>query len=272
METCAHHRLKALALTFLRSQGCLAYATEVRCPISKYRIDAVGWCDTAPLDQTGVPRQLARRTRRRRIEPTTIIIECKQSRADFLRDNERTEQLLEYRSRLHAIRRSIEEHRIKTIEPELRLAGTSLFSELDDWNFDASRLRSYRRVLRTLERIDAKLHGETKFLLIARYRLADRLFVAAPRGMVRPAELPPGWGLLECPPEWLSEEEGRDRGDPSQTFGVTIESPINGARPERRIRLLRNIAIAARRLGATQPASDYSGVSTGPLQQINAAS
>ena len=70
------------------------------------------------------------------------------------------------------MRESIQEQRIKVEEPELRLAGSSLFAELDEWDFSASRLPSYRKVLRRLGRVDEQLYGETKFFQIARWQLA----------------------------------------------------------------------------------------------------
>ncbi|MCH8261303.1 MAG: hypothetical protein IIC46_13980, partial [Planctomycetes bacterium] len=97
METFAHRRLKELAVSFLRDGGCLAVATEVRCPISRYRVDAAGYQDSV---RDGAPN----RRRRRRCPPTTIVVECKQSRADFFRDAEQTEALLARRADLQLIR------------------------------------------------------------------------------------------------------------------------------------------------------------------------
>jgi hypothetical protein len=84
METHAHRTLKRMALAFLRSQGCSAVATEVGCPICRYRADAAGYADVDPLEQ-------------RRCEPRVIVIECKQSREDFLRDRRQVDRLLRLR-------------------------------------------------------------------------------------------------------------------------------------------------------------------------------
>lgn len=236
METFGHRQLKQLALGYLRSRGAHAAAIEVGCPIARFRIDAAGYIDPPPRRHSeGTPAA------------RTIIIECKQDRADFLRDNHDFPTLLARRRHLERVRQSIEQHRIPREEPELRRNGTSLFPELDDWDYHASRLPSYHRTLRLLERIDQKVHGETKFHLIARYRLADECYIAAPYGMIRPCELPPGWGLLDCSRQTLE----RDRrtvpdGEASMpVLRVRITAPIQIARPERRLRLLRNIAVAA---------------------------
>ncbi|MHC5024042.1 MAG: hypothetical protein ACYTGG_09030 [Planctomycetota bacterium] len=247
METPAHRRLKRLAIAFVRSRGGLAVAAEVRCPIGRYRLDVAGYQDTDP-EALSHPRRCPART---------IIVECKQSRADFVRHGASTEPLLRRREALHRIRRSIEEHRIKPEEPQLRRSGSALFPELEDWDFHASRLPAYRKVLRTLDRVDQRLHGHTKFHRIATYRLADRLYIAAPRGLVRRCELPVGWGLLECPREWLDGDAHRDRLDEPPMLDESVAAPEQEADPERRVRLLRNIAVAASFAAARQrrPAS-----------------
>ncbi len=225
-------------MAFLRDGGCLAVATEVRCPISRYRVDAAGYQDSVRDWQRG-------RGRRRGCPPTTIVIECKQSRADFFRDSEQTKALLARRADLQLIRQSIEEYRVKLEEPHLRRSGSALFVELEEWDFAASRLPSYRKVLRQLQLVDEKLHGHTKFHLIARYQLADRLFLAAPRGMIRRCELPPGWGLLECPPQWLDQDRAHERQDEPAALQTTVEAPGRRSRDDHRLRLLRNIAVSA---------------------------
>lgn len=241
METAAHLRLKKLALAFLRQQGCLAAMSEVRCPISRFRVDAVGYMDRPPLDQQ--PDSADRRMRP--IEPKTIVIECKQSRSDFLRDSEVANELIALRTQMDRIRRSIEEYRIKREEPQLQQTGTSLFAELEEWDFASSRLPSYRKILRRLRRLDAKLHGETKFFLMARYRLADQLYIAAPQGVIRKCELPAGWGLLECPLHMLQESAESDGADQPPMLRISVEAPFHASRPEYRTRFLRNIAVAA---------------------------
>ncbi len=231
METIAHQRLKRLAAAYLRQLGCQALATEVGCPIARYRVDVAGYVDTSG-------RWVRRAAKRARCKPWTILIECKQSRADFLRDGRELAALLDLRGKLLGICRSLEEKRIKVEEPHLRSSASSLFVELEAWEFSASRLPAYRRVLRNLRRLDQKLYGETKFCMIARYHLADRLYIAAPRGLIRRRELPAGWGLLECPPQCV--ETAVDGG-----LVVAVEAPPLSSRARHRQRLLRNIAVAA---------------------------
>ena len=239
METCAHRTLKSLAIAFLRETGCPAVATEVRCPISRYKVDVAGYADRHPL---------AKRNGSSMAEPCTFVIECKQSRADFLRDNQRMSQLLDLRAKLHRIRCSIEEHRIKQLEPQLRVSGSSLFRELEQWDFSSSRVPGYRNVLNRLKQIDEAIHGQTKFFFIAHYALADQLFVAAPKGLIRRSEIPPGWGLLECAADdWLQSQGQADLLGETPALRIVHESPQRSSKMPRRQRLLRNIAVAASR-------------------------
>lgn len=277
METAAHFQLKRFAIGFLRHHGCQALATEVACPLSRWRVDVAGYLDTRPEDVVRgfAPLSLRERAGVRapriegaspadsdfvdssclsakpqavalvRCEPRTILIECKQSRGDFLRDRTELERLLAERERLHAARVHLEENRIKACEPHLRQSGSALFQELETWDFASSKLNAYRKVLRELRQIEKHLYGQTKFCMIARYRLADRLYLAAPTGMLKPRELPAGWGLLECPRKWLQS--------PPSLFDLVGEPALRVAviAPEQRsprkfqLRLLRNIAVAA---------------------------
>ena len=231
METASHLQLKHLAVGFLRDLGCRAVATEVGCPIARYRLDVAGYLDR---EHDEPDRWRSRTKRPDPMDPRTVMVECKQSRGDFLRDCRERDRLLAERAELDRLRRGIEERRVKVHEPHLRRSGSALFPELEVWDFESSRLRGYRGVVRRIRRVERRLYGETKFFMIARYRLADRLYLAAPRGLIRRGELPAGWGLLE---------QGR-AGEPLR---VTVEAPSMSTRPVHRLRLLRNIAVAASR-------------------------
>jgi hypothetical protein len=261
-ETLDHLALKKLAVAWLWRLGCRVVATEVRCPIGRYRIDVAGWFDR-PIDGllARADREAAslwslgdesRRSPSRGPEGwRTIIIECKQSRADFARDQGEPDELLAERERLEAKRKAFEESKVKRFEPELRQQGSSLFSEMESWDFAKSKLASYRAILRDLERVNHAIYGETKFARFARYRLADRLILFAPAGLVRPKEVPTGWGLVECHRRPLR----RTKADLAQ--GVEPDAPLPlrelvpppalTSHPARRDRLFRTIAMAASR-------------------------
>lgn len=265
-ETLDHQALKQLAVAWLWRLGCRVVATEVQCPISRYRVDVAGWFDR---DISGLFDRAAsgaadagslwwnadgerrRPSRSGMGEATTIIIECKQSRADFFRDGCDPSELLTARERLERRRREIEETKVKRYEPALCREGSSLFSGLDEWEFSKSKLASYRSVLRELQRVDDALYGQTKFARFVRYRLADRLLLFTPAGMVRPRELPERWGLIECHRRPLRRERETMAGgvDPMVELPLReqIKAPALGADPRRRERLFRTIAIAASR-------------------------
>jgi hypothetical protein len=182
----------------------------------------------------------------------TVIIECKQARSDFLIDSRDMDDLLAERDRLLRVRKVLEEQIVKACEPQLRLSGSRLFPDLEEWDFAASRVGSYRAVLNDLRRLDEQMHGQSKFWIMAHYRLADWLYLAAPVGVIRPREIPPGWGLLEM-------DRGAFRG-PDNGSGpglrVRVRAPELQGKPEHRLRLLRNIAVSATRRQLAQ-ASDH---------------
>jgi len=252
VETQAHRRLKVLSLGFALQGGACAAASEVRCPLARHRVDVAGYFDPLSkrvLAQASKASAAGGTTARGRL-PKTMIVECKQSRADFLTDSRDAEDLLAERERLRRVRTVLEEQIVKVCEPHLRQCGSKLFRELEDWDFSASRVGSYRAVLRDLRRIDQRLHGESKFWLLAHYRLADWLYLAAPRGMIRPAELPEGWGLLEADEACLGDDREHACGLGGCRLNIRVPGPERAGKPEHRQRLLRNIAVAGTRLAA----------------------
>ena len=260
-ETLDHQALKRLAVAWLWRLGCRVVATEVQCPIARYRIDVAGWFDREidGLLQRGASgagtlfwsEEGGRRRAAAGKGHATIIIECKQSRADFLRDGDDPSELLATRERLLRRKAEIEETKVKRYEPTLRREGSSLFDGLDEWDFSKSRLASYRTVLRELQRVDEAIYGQTKFARFARYRLADRLILFTPAGMVRPRELPEHWGLVECHRRPLRREKAEMANgvDPLADLPLreAVPSAALSADPRRRERLFRTIAMAASR-------------------------
>lgn len=249
METDRHQRLKECAIQFLTRLGAAVIGREVRCPISRYLVDVASYIDRVAPEADPQVRAASGTLwngdtpadRPRTVPARTVFIECKQSRADFLRDCADQKSLLDERSALLETRERIEREVVQRREPELRRSGTFLFDEMEEWAYEASRSGPYRRVQRRLRNVEKRLYGQTKFSVIARYRLADRLYICAPRGMIRPRELPDGWGLLEVHHRALN-------GLPCATpVAVRTKAPEWRA-PERfRERTLRNIASAATR-------------------------
>ena len=262
MESIEHLELKRLAVAWLARLGCRAIATEVRCPISKYRVDAAGWLDhaegeildagTLARERGGVDATLfttARETGPRSgpRRPRTIVVECKRSRADFIRDDLDAESVKRRLESLRRTRRRFEEDLIPRSEPHLRESGSSLFPDLETWDFEGSRTSAYRRVLRAIERLERRLHGETKFHTMPRYRLADHLYLFTPTGLLRPNEVPPGWGLVECGRVTLRRGAGPLGELDALPLRERVACPSLRSPEPRRQRLLRNIAVAASR-------------------------
>jgi len=281
MESEHHVALKSLAAAFLIREGFPAVATEVRCPGSRYRVDAAGYLDRIPgpttQDGSGAPTlwstiaSTSRARRERRCEPRTIIIECKQSRSDFIRDDRRADELIALRDEARHWKRHLEERRIKVHEPELRESGSALFTELETWNFSSSRLSSYRKLLRRIRRIEDQLYGETKFCLMSRYRVADQLYLLVPRGLIRQREAPDGWGVVEAPharsramplkedapaeihPQPITHDPHAMSPDFTLGLRVLLDAPRLNSPPRFRQLLLRNIAVAATRDSCRTP-------------------
>ena len=269
MESIEHLELKRLAVAWLARLGCRAVATEVRCPIAKYRVDAAGWLDHAAgplldagglegdrarLDSTLFTRDRGGPPRRGPARPRTIVVECKRSRADFIRDDRDADRLKGRLAMLRRTREKFERDLLPGCEPHLRESGSSLFRELETWDFEGSRTGSYRRCLREIERIERRLHGETKFHTMHRHRLADHFYLFTPTGMLKPEEVPTGWGLVECGRPILRRGAGALTELDALPLRERIACPSAEAPDERRRRLLRNIAVAASRAVIEQAA------------------
>ena len=173
-ETENHRQLKRLALAWAQANGFDIAATEVHVPKSGYRADVVA---------------CARGTAGR-----TAIFECKQARADLLKDargeaeaRRRVAELAERRAKLEAL---IGGHR-----PDLR-RGESLFPEFDAWDFSGLEHATHRRVLAELATWQQRLQRGTKFAKLFRWRAADFLYLVSEEGIFAEAEVPAGWGLL----------------------------------------------------------------------------
>lgn len=173
-ETENHLRLKRLAFAWARANGFPLCACEVRVPRSGYRAD---------LAAMG-----------RGAAGATAVFECKQARADLLKDahaeaatRAKLAELMERRRQLEAL---LAAHR-----PDLR-RGESLWPEYDAWDFSTLEHRGYHALLAELATVQGRvLHG-TKFSKLFRYQCADFLYLVVEDNIFAEAEIPAGWGLL----------------------------------------------------------------------------
>ena len=164
----------------------------------------------------------------------------------------------------------IESELIPVHEPHLRNSAGALFEEHASWDFSRSRLLPYRRVLGQLAKIEERMHGQTKFNLIARWRLADELWILAATGVVKSREVPAGWGLAECSPAVLRRGVKHALAMGTLPLRVIVPAPRHASPEYRRARILRNIAIELTRgqfprvaSGSAGEAADGSGSGSG---------
>lgn len=213
-ETQNHSRLKALALVWAQANGFALCGVEVRVPRSGFRAD-VAACGRGPLARTAV-------------------FECKQSRADLLKD---AHAELATRARLAELieRRRALEGMFAVHRPDLR-RGEALWPEYDAWDFSSLEHRTYRAVLTELATVQRRILRGTKFSRIFRYRCADYLYLVVEDGIFAEAEIPAGWGLLV-----------RDAGERGAALRLA-RRPVNlDALPAQRAALLESVAFAATR-------------------------
>lgn len=212
-ETQAHRTLKRLALTWARGAGLVIAGLEVRIPHSGYRADVAA----ASRHPVGAEGRVA-------------LFECKQGRADFLRDQAdepatRTKAIA-LAARVEALRTAIASHR-----PDLR-RGESLFPEFDSYDLAGLRHDTLNGLEQELESLQQKLLTSVKFSRLHTHQAADLLYLVTEPGIMATHEVPNGWG-------WLVRE-----GDAL----VLAQPPVRLApRPEQRLAWLESIAIAGTR-------------------------
>lgn len=273
METQAHIALKAGARAFLLERGARAVACEVRGPMGRRALDVAAYFPRSPRhteaesaqaglftgEQAGLRARDASRDASNpwtgeQLRARTVVVECKATREDFLRDGAERDDLLNERdalmARREAIERAMRERGVGAPEEPM------LFGELAPWDFSSVDSPARREILSELSLVERKLRGQTKFFEMTRYRLADVLLIASPRGMIRPRELPEGWGLLECSSASLrawAKSASKDEAALAPVLSVRVRPPALDATPLWRERLLRHIAYAlTREAGASQ--------------------
>jgi hypothetical protein len=185
-ETARHLDLKRRALAWAQAHGYRIAAAEVDVPHLGARLDVAAF-------------RPARGGGRRAIDHaegvgTTVIFECKQSRADFVKDSRSATQIIARLAKLHE-RRTLYEESMRPHWPSLRNRDT-LFPEFDSYRFEAAGYEPYDSITKELRTLSARLHSQTKFAQLIRWRAANLHYVVAEEGVARAHELPHGWGLL----------------------------------------------------------------------------
>ncbi|MDQ8201722.1 hypothetical protein [Pelagicoccus sp. SDUM812003] len=185
-ESAAHRELKRLGRAWLKERGCRATATEVRLPLSPYRVDVAGYRAVPTMGVWG----------------DTFALECKASRADFSRDagleeaaRAESRKLAEERRRLTAL--------LATHLPDCA-QGVSLFGEFDEYDFSDLRHDRWRRLVARCDLLERRLQDGVKFSRIVRYASASFCYLVVEPNVLRGEhEIPIGWGCLERDGEQL---------------------------------------------------------------------
>lgn len=213
-ETETHRRLKTLALAWAQANGFTIAAAEVRVPRSGYRAD-VAACG-------------------RGANARTAVFECKQARADLLKDAHAEAATHARLAELLQRRRSLEEM-LRVHRPDLR-RGEAFWPDYDAWDFSSLEHHAYRGVLNELETLQRRVLRGTKFSRMFRYRCADFLYLVVEENIFAEAEIPAGWGLLV--------RHARAEGE---ALSLARAPSDLGAAPAQRIALLESIALAGTR-------------------------
>jgi hypothetical protein len=240
-ESDRHRELKRLALAWAQTHAYRIAAVEVSVPNLRARLDVAAY--RPPFTVKDKRRGDPERERPGVQVGTTVIFECKQSRADFFKDSRCAMQLSARLAKLHE-RRALYEESMRLHMPSLRNADT-LFAEFDTCRFEAAGFEPYDKIVKELRTLSARLHQQTKFAQLFRWRAANLHYVIAEEEVAKPHELPYGWGLLIR------------RGD---ELAVLAEPTWQDATEEARMNLLHRIAMAGARavnqsLGVTFPSA-----------------
>ncbi|MEM9159195.1 MAG: hypothetical protein AAGB46_09110 [Verrucomicrobiota bacterium] len=179
-ESREHRTLKRLARGWMRERGFRISATEVRIPLSAYRADVAGYCSRRIY--TVSPGE-------------TMVVECKATRADFLRDSGVESEVLEERIAI--------EKRLKGLVGMMRMhlpqcrMGVSLFAEYDSYDFGTVRHEVWRRLASQFDLLGRKFKEGLKLSKLSRYSSANYFCLAVEAEVLKKAEeVPEAWGIL----------------------------------------------------------------------------
>jgi hypothetical protein len=229
-ESARHLLLKKAAFFWAQKEGYQAVGTEITLPNCRYRADVAAYRSKRVRREEWDPQSRANKLVRRGVIGQTAVFECKQARADFLKDSQSTRRGLENLKKLHDRRETLERN-LMVHYPSLR-NGDSLFPEFESADLDRLEHEGYRKVLKQIATLQTSVYEKTKFEKMRRWTCANLFYIVVPEGLIEPHELPPGWGLLVLPESELQrverEEELREQqeeaGVPSPDFEDS-ESP-----------------------------------------------
>lgn len=163
-----------MAVEWARANGFRIVAQEVRVPKSGYR------ADVAAIGKGRAGK--------------TAVFECKQARADLLKDSHDDLETKQELGRLWRRKKRLE-GLLAVHRPDLR-RGDSLFAEYDAWDFSGLEHKGYHALLTEIAMVQTRASKGTKFSKMLKYHCADFLYLVVEDDIFAEAEVPAGWGLL----------------------------------------------------------------------------
>ena len=186
---------------------------------------------------------------------STVIIEVKISRADYLRDAAHAAMVAAKLAALQERHAHLVREFITPLEPHLRRSSTMLFEELEPWDYDASVLNSSTLLRAAIATLTRHAREHTKLAMASRYHLANWLLILCPKGVLSPSEIPIGWGLLEFD-------------EATRAVSVAAPAVLHAPPPRFTQRLLRNIAASASRATGASRAAGTSRAAAGVAAEM----
>ena len=193
-ESAAHLELKRLSLIWAQANGYPVVGTEVSLPNLRFRLDAAayrpGSVRLLRFDETS--------RKNRWINQATLgltaVFECKANRADLIRDCRISVQLSEKIQALSEAKLELEKQ-LRITAPSL-LNGDALWPEYESAAFERCDDPTYHKTVRLLQTLRLQIHGQTKMEKLLKWNAANLHYLVVEPGIVRPEEIPSGWGLL----------------------------------------------------------------------------
>lgn len=222
-ESARHLLLKKAAFFWAQKEGYHAVGTEITLPNCRYRADVAAYRPRRERREEWDPLSRAKKLVRRGVIGQTAVFECKQARADFLKDSQSTRRGLESLKKLH-VRRETLERNLMVHYPSLR-NGDSLFPEFESADLDRLEHEGYRKVLKEIATLQTRVYEKTKFEKMRRWTCANLFYIVVPEGLIEPHELPPGWGLLVLPETELERVERQEQQQQQQPDTRDPEPP-----------------------------------------------
>jgi hypothetical protein len=163
-------------------------APEVSFPHRRFRVDVAACCPARKVPSRTPSSTVGT------ILKAAVVFECKQVRSDLIKDNKKREALS---NRLKTLenRRKLLESLLHLHQPHLA-QGESLFPEFDSYRLQECRHEGYRKLKKHISTAKHGVIDATKFDRLLSYRIANLHYLVVEEKLLKPHEVPTGWGLL----------------------------------------------------------------------------